>query len=314
MDDLVSIIVPNYNHGVYLPRAIQSILSQEYRHFELLLIEDASTDQSREIIQEYSQQDSRIRIVQHEVNRGVFYSMNEGLEVARGKYIQFLGADDFYLPGFLSKSIALLKQHPTMGLSACESYFYFNQPDQRHIYPFTLNLKEHCLLKPKMVAQMLRRTFLKFSGTNCIAQTELVKNLGGFEAKFNASCDWLIFTKIALRFGAVYIPEPLVCWKKNNTGVSASILRDKKGRRAMYAHVMEDLAHSPKDLFQHFKTSGELGCVLKYAPVEFLKRPKFWSFLPAILSRYMSRQWKRRLSGFFQKRISDGKMSPNIRA
>jgi len=97
MDLLVSIIVPVYNAEKYLKRCVDSILSQDYPHFELLLMDDGSRDSSGEICDAYAQKDARVRVV-HKENSGVSDTRNQALDLARGEYIQFLDSDDWIVP------------------------------------------------------------------------------------------------------------------------------------------------------------------------------------------------------------------------
>lgn len=97
MDLLVSIIVPVYNAEKYLRRCVDSILSQDYPYFELLLMNDGSTDSSGEICDAYAQKDERVRVV-HKENSGVSDTRNRALDLARGEYIQFLDSDDWIVP------------------------------------------------------------------------------------------------------------------------------------------------------------------------------------------------------------------------
>ena len=93
----VSIIVPVYNAESVLRRCVDSILAQEFRDFELLLMDDGSKDQSGAICDEYAAADSRVRVV-HKENSGVSATRNLALDMARGEYIQFLDADDWITP------------------------------------------------------------------------------------------------------------------------------------------------------------------------------------------------------------------------
>lgn len=95
MNPLISIIVPIYNTEIYLHICIDSILNQTYRDFELLLINDGSTDKSGQICDEYAQNDKRIRVI-HKSNTGVSDSRNCGLDIAKGKYVIFIDADDYW--------------------------------------------------------------------------------------------------------------------------------------------------------------------------------------------------------------------------
>ena len=97
MEPKVSIIVPIYNAQEYLKRCVDSILSQDYRDFELLLMDDGSKDASGEICDAYAQQDGRVRVV-HKENTGVSDTRNQALELARGTFLQFLDSDDWVVP------------------------------------------------------------------------------------------------------------------------------------------------------------------------------------------------------------------------
>ncbi len=101
MSMLISIIVPIYNADKYLSRCVDSILEQSYSHFELLLIDDGSTDNSASICDQYAQQDARISVV-HQTNAGVSQARNAGLNLAQGEYVTFIDADDTVSPTYLT--------------------------------------------------------------------------------------------------------------------------------------------------------------------------------------------------------------------
>lgn len=103
---LISVIVPVYNTEKYLDRCIQSILAQTYTDFELLLVDDGSTDSSGAICDKYAEQDSRVRVF-HKENGGVSSARNMGLDNVRGEYVGFVDADDYVLPEFLSNFISI---------------------------------------------------------------------------------------------------------------------------------------------------------------------------------------------------------------
>ena len=106
--------MPVYNAGKYLHPAIDSILRQTYRDFELLIIDDGSTDDSREISRAFD--DPRIRRVENGANLGLIRTLNKGLELARGEYIARMDGDDISLPERLDRQIAFMEQHPAIGI------------------------------------------------------------------------------------------------------------------------------------------------------------------------------------------------------
>src|SRR5438874_2539922 len=113
----LSVVIPNYNHGKLLPSAINAIVQQSVPPFEIIIIDDGSTDNSVEVIKELARRQPTIKFYQNDQNRGVSFTLNRGIDLASGDYAYFPGADDEILPGFFEKSLALLAQHPEAGIS-----------------------------------------------------------------------------------------------------------------------------------------------------------------------------------------------------
>lgn len=95
MNDLVSIVVPIYNKAEYLNQCIESVLNQTYTHFQLILVDDGSTDESLCICEKYAEKDNRVKVI-HQENQGLSVARNTGLDASDGKYLLFLDADDFW--------------------------------------------------------------------------------------------------------------------------------------------------------------------------------------------------------------------------
>lgn len=113
----VSVIVPCYNYGRYLPDCVQSVLDQPGVQVDLLLIDDASPDGSAAVVRRLASQDNRVRAICHEVNRGHIATYNEGLACAAGEFVVLLSADDKLTPGSLARATALMRCHPSVGLT-----------------------------------------------------------------------------------------------------------------------------------------------------------------------------------------------------
>ena len=111
---MITVLMPVYNAEQHLAEAIDSILAQDYRDFEFIIINDGSTDGSESIILGYS--DPRITYVKNEQNLRLISTLNKGLELARGKYIARMDADDISLPNRFSEQLAFLEQHPNVGV------------------------------------------------------------------------------------------------------------------------------------------------------------------------------------------------------
>lgn len=111
-DILISVIVPVYNVEEYLPRCVDSILTQPYQNLEIILVEDGTKDSSGMICDEYAAKDPRIRVI-HKENGGLSSARNAGIDIARGEYFAFLDSDDWIEPDFYERMLALAKKYDT---------------------------------------------------------------------------------------------------------------------------------------------------------------------------------------------------------
>lgn len=119
---LISIIVPNYNHECFLKQRLDSIFNQTYSNFEVILLDDCSTDNSREILLEYAQNQKVSHCVFNEVNSGnTFFQWQKGIQLAKGEYIWIAESDDFCDSVFLEKLIRPFQDAPEVVLSYCQS-------------------------------------------------------------------------------------------------------------------------------------------------------------------------------------------------
>ena len=115
----VSVVMPAYNYGRFLGEAIQSVLDQTFQDFELIVVDDGSTDNTKEVIGSFT--DRRIKYI-YQQNRGVSTALNVGISASRGEYIALLDADDIWLPHNLEKGVEVLDEHAEVGFSYGQAY------------------------------------------------------------------------------------------------------------------------------------------------------------------------------------------------
>lgn len=121
-----SIITPSYNSALYISDTITSVISQSYTDWEMIIVDDFSTDRSLDIIMDYSQQDSRIKIIRHSENSGVAIARNTAIEKAKGRYITFLDSDDQWLPHKLELQLEQFKKGADVVYSSYYRFFEDN--------------------------------------------------------------------------------------------------------------------------------------------------------------------------------------------
>lgn len=225
---LVSVIVPVYKVEDYIAQTIQSVLNQTYPHFELLIIDDESSDRSIEICQQFT--DPRLKIIS-QTNRGLAGARNTGIRNAKGDYLAFLDGDDLWLPEKLAQHIKHLESSPEVGVSFSRSQFIDRHGNSLGIYQMP-KLKgitpEHLLCRNPIgngSAPVIRRETL--------AAIRFAENRYGtvedfyFDENFRQSEDIECWIRIAAQttWKIEGIPEPLTLYRVNAEGLSANILK-----------------------------------------------------------------------------------------
>lgn len=124
----VSVAIASYNYSRYLDDCMASVLSQEGVELEVIVVDDASTDDTLDLLEAFAEHDPRVTVVQHEVNRGHIVTFNDGLRAATGNYVLKLDADDMLAPGALARAAAVMEQHPRVGLAYGQPQHFQGSP------------------------------------------------------------------------------------------------------------------------------------------------------------------------------------------
>src|SRR5215813_1540561 len=215
---LVSAIIIFLNEEKFLQEAIESVFAQTYDQWELLLVDDGSTDASTAIARRYAEQyPEKVRYLEHtgHQNRGMSAARNLGIRNAKGEYIAFLDADDVWLPNILEEQVAILESHPAavMVYGALQWWYSWtgNSEDMRQDHMRALNVPPNTLVKPPIpLIQCLQGQGLKPSGY--LIRRETVEDVGGFEEAFRGLNEDQVFcAKVCLK-ETVFVSGQ--CWYK----------------------------------------------------------------------------------------------------
>ena len=209
----VSVIMPVYNMEAYLKEAIDSVLRQSFKNFELIVMDDASTDRSWDILCTYY--DSRLVCFRNIENIGNYPSRNKGMRIAKGKYICVMDADDMAFLGRIEKQFEYMEQHPD--ILACGCQFICKGMD--HTYPKPLEYQNIQL-------QLLKDN--RFLHSSLFIRTAVLKELGGYNEKYRYSSDYDLVCRLALRGEIVNIPEVLMQYRIHNAQISKAHRLEQK--------------------------------------------------------------------------------------
>ena len=209
----VSVCIDVFNYGSYLPEAIESVLSQDFRDFELIVVDDCSEDESFAIAQGYAAKDSRVVARRNSANLGMVGNRNACLGFARGDFIKILHADDYFCTGdALGKMAAVLKKNPGVSLAAC-AVQDVGRASNRALRRSVL---EACRPVPgtHVINRCLRdRRNLIGSPSATIFRRE--RGLRGFDEAFFNSADWEMWFHLLEQGSFVWVSEPLVAYRRH---------------------------------------------------------------------------------------------------
>ena len=233
----VSVVIPNYNHAPYLRQRIDSVLQQTFEDFEVILLDDCSTDESRSIISEYANH-ARIRIEFNEVNSGsTFKQWKKGIGLARGDYIWVAESDDYADVRLLEKLVKILDEEPEVTFAYCRSFRVARdgQPNgfadwylaglgaQRWTTDFRADGLEAC-----------RQTFVHANSvpnaSSVVFRRGVYERVGGVDESLVACGDWKLWVLMALEGKIAYLSEPLNSYREHDVTVRTAM--DRTGRGA----------------------------------------------------------------------------------
>lgn len=217
---LVSVIVPAYNAAVFIGQTLKSLLNQTYRHFEVLIIDDGSTDETATIAQNFIDQDERFRLIQ-QPNAGVAAARNHGIKVSQGEFIAFLDADDLWHRENIEKQVKRLVVEPE---SVGMVFSWSADIDQKNLWTSNIRASPYygnifpIMLVSNVVgnasASTIRRSCLEDIGTY---NTDFVNQQAqGCE-------DWDLYLRISEKYQVVLVPELLVGYRQLQGSMSRNI-------------------------------------------------------------------------------------------
>lgn len=228
MDDGISIIIPTYNNADLLPRAIKSVLNQTYTNFELIIVDDASTDNTREVVENYIQKDSRVKYYKHKENKERSAARNTGIKYSTKPFLAFLDSDDKWLPTKLEKQILYLKKKGKEWIGV-----YCNRKiigiGNSSIYPITFRKNIPVEGGRQLIKSVLLQKVGSFSSTILIRK-EIIQITGGFNESFILNEDFEFTVRLLKKGKLAYIDEKLAIIYKHSNSVSADFSAKVKNK------------------------------------------------------------------------------------
>lgn len=276
----LSVVIPNYNHGHFIGRALQSLLAQSVKPQEIIVIDDGSTDDSVAVIGEFVRRDSIIHLLKNERNQGVEASTVRGLSQVSGDYVYLTSSDDQVLPGFVEQSLAVLARHPWAGLVWSDNMTYDADTGIRNANRLHLS-ETPCYFSSTELVELFRRNHLPcLSGFSSVMTRSALLEPGVYVPALQWYADGFATTVIALRYGACYIPRVLTQSHMSSQSYMRRSTNQRRKRDRVFYHAIE-LAQSPEysDIYPLIKKSGILGWFGLPILSRVLLNAKHWDYL-----------------------------------
>jgi glycosyltransferase involved in cell wall biosynthesis len=229
----VSVIVPTYNTITYLPDAIESILKQTFEDFEIILVNDGSTDSTAQWAKKLT--DPRIRYI-HQENKGLSAARNTGIDLAQGRYIALLDADDLWVPTKLEKQVALLDANPEVGM--VHSWALFIDGQGRSTGRIWKTQAQGMAL-----SHLLHRNDVAVSSV--LVRRECFALVGGFDTSLRSLEDWDMWLRLAVHYPIAVTQELMAYYRQ----IPGSMSRNCEVMEASFKKVIDQhFALAPQSL------------------------------------------------------------------
>jgi len=241
----VSAILPNHNHARFLGQAVQALADQRPAPCEIIVVDDASTDDSLAVLASLAAEFPSLRVIREEARGGAIVALNRGLAEAKGDYVYFGAADDVVCPGLLGGMVAALARHPGAGFASGECRVVDLSGRQTGMRPAVRPSHRERFFAPGDVVDLLRQADNWVLTGAAVFRRDAVRAAGGFNPDVGSFADGLLVRHLALRHGFVYVPRVGVVWRINPAGLSRSALADASTARQTIASMLTEVRADP---------------------------------------------------------------------
>ncbi|MGQ9686405.1 MAG: glycosyltransferase family 2 protein, partial [Thiobacillaceae bacterium] len=250
----VSVVIPAYNAAWCVGRAIDSVLAQDYRDFELIVVDDGSTDDTAKVLAAYG---DAIHVI-GKPNGGMSSARNAGIAAARGEFIAFLDADDWWLPGKLARQVALMQSRPELGFTSVAARL--EDPQGKLINLWTCNHEA----RPILLTLFASNAGIAGGSSALMVRRALLERVGAYDETLGGVEDADLWMRLAALSDYACLPEPLVVVLRR----SGSVSRNVEVMRAGAIRVMHKnralLPHEYRGAFWRACLAGVYGDYAKW--------------------------------------------------
>lgn len=273
----ISVIIPAYNAQRTILETIKSVQEQTFKDFEIIAIDDGSSDRTLEILSKVK--DEKLKVYSY-ANGGVSTARNRGIACAQGEYISFIDADDLWTSDKLEKQLAVLKANPQASVAYSWITLMIEAKDKSEDVTFIS--EEKVTFTGNVYSQLLLKNFLS-NGSNILAKREAIESVGEFDSNLEACEDWDYYLRLAAKYHFVLVPRNQILYRKTQGTLS---LNGSKMEQNGIEVINKAYQAAPKNL-QHQKNRS-LAKFINYCGRIYIDR----SCAPEDIAKAKQNLWK----------------------
>ena len=262
MKQSLSVWMPNYNHAEYVGRAIEAVASQSRLPEEFVVIDDASTDNSKEVLQQYAAKYAWIRVEYNTKNEGVLAIIQRAVHSCTGDYLFLTAADDFIVPGFFETAMQFAEEYPDAGILFGQMKAQSDTGVDLYVGKAS-KYETSQYIPPKEYLEYMKSEAPNHSlSAGTIYKASALKEIGGFQTQLGPWTDTFSIQAIALKYGAVYIAQVVSVWVIHTASVSQAV---RKSPLFMFGIITKAVGLMKSPVFhQYFPDSYIRSWAMKY--------------------------------------------------
>jgi glycosyltransferase involved in cell wall biosynthesis len=242
----ISVVLPNFNHGAFVASALHALLSQSPAPAEIIVVDDASADDSLAVIGQIAAANPSIRLVVNSKNLGVIQTLKRGLEIANGRYIYLAAADDWVMPGFFSLALHMLENYPQAGLFCGDAILVDGASGRQcGCRPIVRPFYRAGAADAQKTLRILRRFDNWMLTGSTIFRRDAFVSAGGLDETCGSFADGYLLRKIAVTRGFCYAPQVVAAWRIFPNGVSRQTALDLEKATEILRTVSAKISRDP---------------------------------------------------------------------
>jgi glycosyltransferase involved in cell wall biosynthesis len=297
----VSVIIPTYNRENLIVRAIYSVLKQTYQDFEIIVVDDGSTDHTEDVIRQLQNKEKRIIYIKNKKNKGAATARNTGISEAKGKYVAFQDSDDEWLSGKLEKQMKMFKKAP-LEIGVIYTGFWRIEGDKKEYIPSDKIIKK----EGDIHIELLKGNFV--TTQSIVVRKECFGKVGMFEEDLPRLQDWELVLRLSKYYHFKCIDEPLLVSHHTPDSISANDEALIKAYELIINKHYQDFVKYKKILSKHMYFLGSFLCLnynfsegKKYLIEAVKKYPTNIKFLLKVFISFFGQDIYRKLYRFRNK-------------